>query len=106
MKGKDRKIPYSDNLDPKDPSEDIRKRIAEEERVRERVDEQGNRWVKVYFGGGQHFKNWLEQCRELGEVQVEEVNSRGFRCYEEGGERMYRIWLKVQPERQDELFTS
>ena len=80
--------------------------MAEEERVREKVDEQGNRWVKVYFGGGQHFRNWLEQCQELGEVQVEEVSPQGFRCYEDGGEKLYRIWLKVQPERQVELFTS
>ena len=93
------------DLGSKNPFEDIRERMAEEERVREKVDEQGNRWVKVYFGGGQHFRNWLEQCQELGEVQVEEVSPQGFRCYEDGGEKLYRIWLKVQPERQYELFT-
>ena len=71
-----------------------RERLAQEELVREKVDEQGNRWRKVYFGGGAHFKNWLEQCRELGEVEVEEVDATGFRCFEESGEKLYRIWMK------------
>jgi len=70
-------------------------RIAQEEQVRERIDEKGNRWRKVYFGGGEHFRNWLKQCRELGEVEVEEVDSKGFKCFEEGGEKLYRIWMKV-----------
>jgi hypothetical protein len=70
-------------------------RIAREEQVRERVDEKGNRWRKVYFGGGEHFRNWLEQCRELGEVEVEEIDSKGFKCFEEGGEKLYRIWMRV-----------
>jgi len=74
----------------------IRERMAEEERVRERVDAQGNRWTKVYFGGGEHFKNWLAQCKELGEVMVEEVDSEGFKCFEESGERLYRIWVKME----------
>ncbi|HDZ24737.1 MAG TPA: hypothetical protein ENH70_09415, partial [Desulfobacteraceae bacterium] len=51
----------------------IQERIAEEDLIKERIDEAGNRWEKVYFGGGQHFENWLEQCKELGEVMVEEV---------------------------------
>jgi hypothetical protein len=63
----------------------------------ERVDEKGNRWRKVYFGGGAHFRNWLEQCRELGEVEVEEVDSKGFKCFEEGGQKLYRIWMKEKP---------
>ncbi len=71
-------------------------RIAQEEQVREKVDEKGNRWRKVYFGGGEHFRNWLEQCRELGEVEVEEVDSRGFKCFEESGEKLYRIWMRVE----------
>jgi hypothetical protein len=74
----------------------IRERMAEEEKVRERVDAQGVKWKKVYFGGGEHFKNWLAQCRELGEVEVEEVNARGYKCFEETGEKLYRIWLKVK----------
>ena len=72
-----------------------RERIAQEEQVRERIDEKGDRWRKVYYGGGEHFRNWLEQCRELGEVEVEEVDSKGFRCFEEGGEKLYRIWMRV-----------
>jgi hypothetical protein len=27
-------------------------------------------------------------------VKVEEADSRGFQCYEESGEKMYRIWVK------------
>lgn len=72
-------------------------RLAREELVREKLDAEGNRWRKVYFGGGAHFRNWLEQCRELGEVEVEEVDSKGFRCFEESGEKLYRIWMKEEP---------
>jgi len=75
----------------------VRQRMAEEETIREKVDKKGNRWTKVYFGGGAHFRNWLSQFTELkGEenVEVEEADSRGFQCYEESGEKMYRIWVK------------
>jgi hypothetical protein len=72
-----------------------KERIDEEEQVREKIDEKGNRWRKVYFGGGEHFRNWLEQCRELGEVEVEEIEPKGFKCFEEGGGKLYRIWMKV-----------
>ena len=75
----------------------IRQRIAKEETFREKVDEDGTRWTKVYFGGGAHFRNWLSQFTELnGEenVKVEEADSTGFQCYEEGGEKMYCIWVK------------
>jgi len=44
-----------------------------------------------------HFRNWLNQFVELkGEenVKVEEADSSGFQCYEESGEKMYRIWVK------------
>ncbi len=75
--------------------EEVRERLAEEEKVREKIDEHGNRWVKVYFGGGAHFRNWLEQARELGEVEVEEVSFEGLKCFETTGEKLYRIWLKV-----------
>ncbi len=72
-------------------------KVAQEEAVREKVDEEGNRWKKVYFGGGEHFRNWLSQYEELGfEIEVEEIDSRGFRCFEEGGEKMYRIWVKQE----------
>ena len=75
----------------------IRQRIAEEETFREKVNEDGTRWTKVYFGGGAHFRNWLSQFIELkGEenVKVEEADSTGFQCYEESGEKMCRIWVK------------
>jgi hypothetical protein len=75
----------------------VRERMAEEETIREKVDKHGNRWTKAYFGGGAHFRNWLKQVLELrgeDDVQIEEVNSRGFQCYEESGEKMYRIWIK------------
>ena len=75
----------------------IRRRIAEEENIQEKVDLDGTRWTKVYFGGGAHFRNWLSQFVELkGEenVKVEETDSRGFHCYEESGENMYRVWIR------------
>jgi hypothetical protein len=81
----------------------IQERIAEEELVQERIDEEGNRWRKVYFGGGDHFKNWLSQCRELGEVMVEEVDSKGYKCFEEAGEKLYRIWMKMDVTKEDDL---
>jgi hypothetical protein len=43
----------------------IRQRMAEEETVREKIDENGERWTKVYFGGGAHLRNWLSQFVEL-----------------------------------------
>jgi len=75
----------------------IRQRMAEEEKIREKVGKDGNKWTKVYFGGGAHFKNWLGQFIELNgdeNVKVKETDSRGFQCYEESGEKMYRIWVK------------
>lgn len=77
--------------------ETIRQRMAEEEKVLEKTDEKGSKWRKVYFGGGAHFRSWLGQFLELcGEdnVEVEEADSSGFQCYEESGEKMYRIWAK------------
>ncbi len=79
-------------------------RMAEEDLVRERVDEKGNIWRKVYFGGGAHFRNWLDQTTELcgkENVEVEEIDSRGFKCFEEGEEKMYRIWVKKSAEASD-----
>lgn len=77
----------------------VQERIAEEDLIIERVDEEGNRWRKVYFGGGEHFRHWLEQFKELGEVQVEEVDPKGFKCFEEGGEKLCRVWLKMDDSR-------
>ena len=80
-----------------DEENPIRQRVAEEEEVRKKIDENGAEWTKVYFGGGAHYRNWLSQFIELkGEenVEVEEIDSTGFQCYEESGEKMYRIWIK------------
>jgi len=82
----------------------IQERMAEEELVKEKTDAQGRRWRKAYFGGGEHFKNWLAQCKELGEVEVEEVDSTGYKCFEEGGEKLYRIWLSMDAIKKDDLF--
>jgi len=92
-----------------DPEDTIRERIAEEEGIQGKIDEEGNRWRKVYSGGGAHFQNWLDQCLEVwGEanVEVEEIAPKGFRCYEESGEKMYRIWVKGgnQEQNEEDLF--
>jgi len=80
----------------------VRERMAEEEQIREKVDAQGNRWKKAYFGGGEHFQNWLAQCKELGEVMVEEVDSSGYTCFEESGEKLYRIWVRPKASSDDD----
>jgi len=69
-------------------------KIAQEERIREKTDDNGATWRKVYFGGGTHFENWLSQAKELGEVQVEEVNTEGLACFEKSDEKLFRIWVK------------
>jgi hypothetical protein len=88
----------------KENGKTVQERMAEEELVKEKIDEEGNRWIKAYFGGGSHFQNWLEQCKELGEVMVEEADSTGFKCFEEGGEQLYRIWVKTNSIKEDDLF--
>ncbi len=83
----------------------VRRRMAEEEEVRRRVDKEGNKWIKVYFGGGAHYRNWLSQAIELNgkqNVKVEEVDSRGLQCYEESGEKVYRIWVRENDEYKEE----
>jgi len=82
----------------------IKRQGEERKSIQERIDEEGNKWEKVYFGGGQHFKNWLEQCEELGEVIVEEVDSTGYKCFEDGGEKLYRIWMKMNEIKEDDFF--
>jgi hypothetical protein len=77
--------------------ETIRKIMAREELVKERIDKNGEKWVKKYVGGGAHFLNWLEQYKEVygeGNVDIEEIDSRGFSCFEKNNERIYRIWVK------------
>jgi hypothetical protein len=72
----------------------IRESMAKEEQVREKTDKNGHVWVKVYVGGGAHFKRWLEECKELGDVEVEEIPPLDLQCYENAREKMYRIWMK------------
>jgi len=73
-----------------------RERLAQEDLISERTDQNGNKWRKVYVGGGIHFQNWLEQCKELGEVWVEEADTAGLQCFEDEGEKLYRIWMKEE----------
>lgn len=71
-----------------DPKEDL---------VIEKLDERGVRWVKKYVGGGVHFENWLAQYREVyGDVNVavEAIAAPEASCYGQGGERLFRIWVK------------
>jgi len=65
----------------------------------ERTDSSGNRWRKVYTGGGSHFRHWLEQFKEIYEeenILVEEEDATGFACFEQADERMYSVWLKIR----------
>jgi len=77
--------------------EAFRRMMEEEEKITLRVDPDGAEWRKVYVGGGEHFRSWLEQCRELGEVMVEEIEPFGQACFGEGGEKLYRIWVRIDP---------
>jgi hypothetical protein len=68
-----------------------------EENIREKIDENGVIWSKVYFGSGAHYKNWLQQVYELfGEdhVAVEPVDFTGLACFTESEDKAYRIWVK------------
>jgi len=78
-------------------TEEIRERIALEEEIRERRDAKGNKWIKLYFGGGAHFRNWLSQIEEIygrENIEIEEMDPTGFKCFEESQEKLYRIWVK------------
>jgi hypothetical protein len=79
-------------------AEEIEEGLAREEKIREKTDEKGNKWRKLYFGGGTHFRNWLSQVEEVygkENIAVEEIDSTGFKCFEEGSEKMYRIWARA-----------
>ena len=76
---------------------EIKERIAQEEGVREKTDKEGSKWLKLYFGGGAHFRNWLSQIEEIygkENIEIEEIDPTGFRCFEERQEKLYRIWVK------------
>jgi len=87
----------------KKPDKTIQKAMEAEERIRQHIDSEGNRWRKVYVGGGEHFRNWLAQCRELGEVRIEEIDAGPFTCFSERGETMYRIWMRIRTHQEDHL---
>jgi len=77
---------------------EIRERIAQEEEVREKTDEKGSKWRKLYFGAGAHFRNWLSQIEEIygrENIEIEEMDPTGFKCFEESHEKMYRIWVRA-----------
>ncbi len=74
----------------------ILNKMPDDGTTQEKIDKDGNVWNKVYSGNGTHFQNWLEQCKELGDVMVEEVEPIGFTCYEECEEKMFTIWMKVK----------
>jgi hypothetical protein len=79
------------------PENEIAELMKQEEIVKERIDKNGQRWIKKYIGGGAHFLNWLEQYREIyGEekVEIEEIDPKGFSCFIKGNEKMFRIWVK------------
>jgi hypothetical protein len=85
---------------------DISERMRQEESIQERIDQEGIKWRKLYFGGGAHFRNWLSQCIEIyGEenIAIEDVDPTGFRCFEKSDEKMHRIWVKEGRDT-DELF--
>ena len=77
----------------------IEERMKEDNQIREKIDEKGNKWWKLQFGGGAHFRNWLEECKEMyGEedAEIEEVKSNGFKCFQEGSEKIYRICARIR----------
>ena len=68
-----------------------------EEQVKEKVDEDGVRWKKLYVGSGEHLQNWLSQIIEInGEenVKLEEVKPKTLKCFEESEIKTFRIWVK------------
>ena len=88
------------------PESPVHQRIVDEEKVSEKTDRNGNRWIKVYFGGGAHFRNWLSQFVELkgkNNVKIEGIDSSGFMCCEANSEKLYRIWVKENVGHLDEL---
>lgn len=79
------------------PEKGVEELLKQEDLVREKIDANGKRWIKKYVGGGLHFFNWLDQYMEVyGEenVEIEEIDPKGFCCFEQGMEKMFRIWIK------------
>lgn len=77
-------------------NQDTCQAMADEEKIQQKVDTGGRRWKKVYFGGGEHFRNWRQQYIEVyGEenILIEEADARSLPCYAESGEKAFRIWV-------------
>ena len=73
--------------------------MAQEESIKEKIDESGNQWRKVYFGSGTHFENWLSQFIEVyGEenIEVEAVISCDLACFDNSKDKPFRIWAKIK----------
>jgi len=71
--------------------------MKQEDMIKEKTDKNNDKWTKKYVGGGAHFLNWLAQFREVyGEenVETEEIDPKGFICFEKGSEKMFRIWVR------------
>ncbi|MDY6863000.1 MAG: hypothetical protein SV062_08425, partial [Thermodesulfobacteriota bacterium] len=87
------------NLEQKGPGRMIHERMAEENHFQECIDKKRNRWQKIYFSSEEHCRNWIEQLKEFGEAQVEEVYSRGVECSDERGGELYMVWWKMDETR-------
>jgi hypothetical protein len=58
-------------------------------------------WQLASVSSGEHLKRMLEMYRELGfEVYIEEVTAEQYgectSCYEDSGEKAYRIYTRVE----------
>jgi len=70
--------------------------LRKEAEFQEFTDEAGNWWRKVYFGGGSHLQNWVEQSNEIygpANIFVEEVDYGEMPCFNQG-EHAFRIWAR------------
>ena len=95
-----------DFLDKKRHNYIISERIQEERLVTEKIDDKGVKWKKVYFGFGKHFQNWLDQMIEIfGEenIEIEKINTKGFKCIEDEMKEIYRIWVKEDKKIKNEI---
>ncbi len=94
----DKEKGFTEKFEPqRDIFPDVNELMKKERAVSEKIDKEGNRWKKVYFGGGSHFTNWLNQYLEIygdENIEVEEPETSVCECYKEGGEKMKRIWVK------------
>ena len=50
------------------------------------------------------FQKLVGPMQRVSEVMVDEVDSTGYKCFEEGGEKLYSIWVKTDAVKEDDLF--